>query len=319
MMKTIGVVVTTFNGERFIKEQIESILNQTLQPNTIVVVDDNSKDNTPKIMEELCSQYSNIKFYENAQTIGYIRNFQRGIALCSTDYIALCDQDDIWHPNKLSICFEKLSSNSDYGLCYHDASLMYEDGTLLSTTLSKLSRVNYCLSKKEAQNQIVKTGWTPPGFAMFFDSKLKKYILPCPGKKFYGHDWWITALSFFMYNPVYIDLPLTYYRLHSSQASGALDCLLENTTYEKKKKLLDWQRTNRNFKRIVQSIFHRRRTKANRKADNELREKELLFVLKKLYQLIEGKKGNDMSALGEEMIKPFSEIEDSLTAKQRNK
>lgn len=139
--RSIGVVLATYNGSRFIKEQIESILKQSMKPDLIVVVDDGSTDNTPEIIRSYAEEHSSIRLFQHVENVGYIRNFEKGISLCHTDYVALCDQDDVWMPNKLEKCFRKLSSNNNGGLCYDNAGLMYEDGTSLNVSLWELSEL----------------------------------------------------------------------------------------------------------------------------------------------------------------------------------
>ena len=108
-MKTISTVMAAYNGEKYLREQIESILNQSLQPQKILVVDDFSTDSTPSIISKLQKKYHDLIVFErNKQNLGPKKTFERGIHLCKTDYIALCDQDDIWKPDKLRKCHDAL-------------------------------------------------------------------------------------------------------------------------------------------------------------------------------------------------------------------
>ena len=81
MGQTVGVVLTSYNGELFIEEQIESILAQTVQPDLIVVVDDQSKDRTPDIVRSYALKHDQIKFYQNDKNLGWVKNFEKGISL----------------------------------------------------------------------------------------------------------------------------------------------------------------------------------------------------------------------------------------------
>ncbi len=307
MRETIGVVIGTFNGEHFIKEQIGSILNQTLKPNLIVVVDDKSTDKTPEIVKNYSLKYNNIKFYQNERNIGWIRNFEQGISLCNTDYIALSDQDDIWFPNKLEKCFQKMSSVCNSGLCYHNSELIYEDGKRLGTTLWELSDLNYPMSKREARLIIANTQTPISGFTMFFHSDLKEHILPIPGERYCPHDWWICAVSFFLYNPVYLESPLSYYRMHPKQASGANACMLKNTKYEIKKKVFDLDRIRRNLRRIVYRLFWSRKIKSERQEDEKKRKKEFAGALERLIEIIEDNSYNTELNETEEKIRTLSD------------
>lgn len=284
---TVGVVLATYNGEQIIEEQMDSILGQTLEPDLIVVVDDGSSDETCKIVRAYADCHNNIRFYENEENLGYIRNFEKGILLCDADYLALCDQDDVWVPDKIETCYQKLHPVKNGGLCYHNAQLMYEDGTKLDTTLWEMSDWSFPLSKKDVQKNVTDHRGALPGFSLFFHRNLRKNILPIPGKRFCGHDWWIFVVSFFLYNPVHISRPLTYYRMHGKQASGACSCLLENTTYEIKKNLFDTKRIKKNVKREFYRLFHMRSIKQKKREEEIALKKEMSEALSALVRIIE--------------------------------
>ena len=92
----------TYNGEKYIKEQLESILNQTIAIDEIIICDDGSNDKTIQIIEEIQLEYPNkISLYKNQVNLGSNKNFEKAITICSGDYIFLSDQDDIWKNNKV--------------------------------------------------------------------------------------------------------------------------------------------------------------------------------------------------------------------------
>jgi len=287
MGQTIGVVVTTYNGELFIEEQLESILAQTIVPDLIVVVDDQSADRTPDIVKSYALKWDKIKFYQNSKNLGWIKNFEKGISLCDTDYIALSDQDDIWFASKIEECLKKMGSIDRCGLCYHNSELIYEDGSSLQPTLWDVSGLEYPLSKQGARSILLDTRCPVSGFSMFFSKDLKKYLLPLPGVKNCGHDWWICAIGFFLFNPASIQAPLSYYRMHLNQASGAAAWMLKNTQYEIKKRVFDAQRIRRNLKRIVYSLLYYKKIKHRKIKEIRDRKKEFVFAMGKLIEIIE--------------------------------
>ncbi len=289
MNGTTGVVMATYNGERFIEEQMESIVGQTLTPDVIVVVDDKSTDATPKILKQYARRYSNIEVYENHENTGCIRTFVKGISLCHADYVALSDQDNIWHPEKLEKCLQSLQQNKGCGLCYHDADLIYGDGTRLGASLWELSDLHYPLSRKEAQEILLGTRVPVLGFTIVFERELRDYIIQNPGDAFCSHDWWICAIAFFLYDPVYLETKLTRFRLHRQQESGAMDCLLENTRFQVKKSITDWKRVRKNVLRIWYNLFHSREVKAKREWDESRREMEFADGLERFLGIIERK------------------------------
>ncbi len=102
------VLMSTYNGERYIREQLDSLLSQTLRPDQILIRDDGSRDDTVAILEEYASQYPFIKYY-NGKNKGPARSFWELIENCEkADYYALCDQDDVWFDDKLSVAVDML-------------------------------------------------------------------------------------------------------------------------------------------------------------------------------------------------------------------
>jgi len=285
---TIGVVVATFNGKKFIKEQLDSMLGQTLKPDLILIVDDCSTDNTPEIIQKYTEHHQNIRFYQNEQNLGWIKNFEKGISLCDTDYIVLSDQDDIWFPEKIEKCYRAMTSADNVGLCLYNVELIHEDGERIGKTLWEWSNKNYIMSKLEAQQILAETRTPNIGNGhFFFNSELKKHLLPFPGENHCGHDWWVCAVAFFLYNPIYIASPLSYYRLHPDQASGAGALLLEYKGYKLKKKIFDHERIIRSVKREIHKLFNRRKIVEERKRDKNNRSKEFAAAIERLINIIE--------------------------------
>ena len=97
----ISIAMATYNGEKYLREQIDSILNQTIQDFELIVCDDCSTDTTWNILLEYQSQDKRIKCYRNEENLGFKKNFEKAIKLCTGEYIALSDQDDIWLEEKV--------------------------------------------------------------------------------------------------------------------------------------------------------------------------------------------------------------------------
>lgn len=122
---TISVVIATFNGSAFLREQIESVLNQTLLPDEIIVCDDNSTDNTWTIIEEYIQKYPLLfRAFRNSERKGPHKNFKSAFNYTTSDLIAPCDQDDIWFPEKLERSVRAIEDGYDYVLCQE--SIQYE-------------------------------------------------------------------------------------------------------------------------------------------------------------------------------------------------
>ena len=127
--KLVSIVVTTYNGERFLKAQLDSIIAQTYQPIEIIVVDDGSTDNTLNILNEYATNHKNVSVIKNEQNLGYVKNFEKGFSLAKGDYIAPCDQDDVWLPTKIDVLVNHIG---DDAIAYCDSEFIDGAGQTLS-------------------------------------------------------------------------------------------------------------------------------------------------------------------------------------------
>jgi glycosyltransferase involved in cell wall biosynthesis len=110
-MSLISIALCTYNGEKYLIEQLDTLVNQTYPKLEIIVVDDCSSDKTITILNDYLSKFPFIKLYQNEQNLGYIKNFEKAISLCNGELIALADQDDVWDLNKLTIMAEAINEN----------------------------------------------------------------------------------------------------------------------------------------------------------------------------------------------------------------
>jgi len=109
MKDKISIAIATYNGARFLREQLDSLYTQTLLPDEVVVCDDASTDGTVDILEEYHKQYG-LKYYVNETGLGCNQNFIKAFSLCQGDFVCICDQDDIWLPNKIETVYHKICS-----------------------------------------------------------------------------------------------------------------------------------------------------------------------------------------------------------------
>ena len=127
MEERIDVLVATYNGEKYIREQLDSIINQTYKNIRILISDDCSKDSTPDILKEYEQKDDRIIVYTHEKNFGnYIKNFEFLLTKVESEYYALCDQDDVWLPEKIEKTFNKLKEeNAD--LAYTDLKVVDQD------------------------------------------------------------------------------------------------------------------------------------------------------------------------------------------------
>ena len=278
--------MATYNGERFLREQLDSILDQSCSPSRIVVTDDGSTDRTGEILESYARKCRRIAYYPGETRLGWIKNFERGISLCDTDIIALADQDDVWMPEKLEACVDRMSAEPGCGLCYHDAGLIYEDGNLLDMSLWEASEYDYPLSSDSARSILLDTRSPLSGFTLVFEKDLKDLVLPFPGYHDCAHDWWISAVAFFLGAPVAVDDKLVNHRLHHHQTIGHITRRLTGTDRRVKKPLLSLERIRRNVRRELHRLLHRRQIKLKRESDRLRRKQEFAHALDRVIYLM---------------------------------
>jgi glycosyltransferase involved in cell wall biosynthesis len=100
----ISIAMATYNGERFLEEQLRTLGEQVKLPDEVVVCDDGSTDRTLEILVQFAERAPfRVRLVINDQRLGWRENFLKAASLCTSDYIAFCDQDDVWLPDKLSV------------------------------------------------------------------------------------------------------------------------------------------------------------------------------------------------------------------------
>lgn len=204
--------MATYNGEKFLRKQLESILNQTYDYFELIICDDNSIDNTKNILKEYAKKDNRIKLFFNEKNLGVNKNFEKCIKLAKGDYISIADQDDIWISNKLKILLENIQDNI---LIYHDDFLIDGSGNIVSDLYFKYSdRKVFSLKSLFLENWI-------SGHSMLFDSKLKNYLFPFPGEKYIRYyDHWIALVAYRYGKVKFLNKSLVYWRQHTNNHSG---------------------------------------------------------------------------------------------------
>lgn len=206
----VSVVMATYNGERFLKEQLDSILNQTYANIEVIAIDDASSDRTVSILKQYAEKDDRIKVTVNELNLGYTKNFEKGIRLASGNYIAFSDQDDIWMAEKLSTLMNEMA---EHPVVYCDSELIDDNGNSLNKKISsfrKLGSYNSCLNF--AIDNCVS------GHAAIIKKELLLNFLPFPSIPHYDH--WLAFNSTFGGGVKYIDKPLVKHRSHASSAVG---------------------------------------------------------------------------------------------------
>jgi glycosyltransferase involved in cell wall biosynthesis len=200
----VSIALCTYNGETYLKEQLDTLINQTYPDIEIVVVDDCSKDNTVKILQEYANTYPQIRLYTNQENLGYTRNFEKAIRLCKGEYIALCDQDDIWDKNKIEIMGELIGNNI---LAYHDSEFVDETGTPIN---KRLSDVKNCYSGSDSRFFLFDN--CVLGHAILFRKELLNFVGNFNDTVI--HDRWLAYAATNNGSILFVDQTLIKYRQH---------------------------------------------------------------------------------------------------------
>lgn len=201
----ISIAMCTFQGEPFLATQLESILSQTWKNLEIVVVDDGSADATVPMLQVFARKDSRIKLYQNPHNLGINANFSRAMNLCQGEFIAPCDQDDIWHPEKLARLHTCLGPHL---MAYCDSELITAQGAPMNMKISD----RICMV--QGHNPLAFAFWNCiSGHAMLFRRELLAHAMPVPPVKF--HDWWLAFWAACVGEIKYLDQALVQYRQHA--------------------------------------------------------------------------------------------------------
>ncbi|MEN6448852.1 MAG: glycosyltransferase family 2 protein [Thermoguttaceae bacterium] len=220
----ISVALATYNGEQFLQEQLQSIAAQRRQPDELVVCDDASTDATAALVRRFAAESPfEVRLEVNAKNGGASRTFARAVALCRGDIIALCDQDDVWRPEKLARVEEAMSGEPRLGFVFSDAALIDASGRRLPRRLWQAIGFTPRLQRRfdvgDAARLLVKRNLVT-GATMAFRSQFSDLLLPIAGH--WIHDAWFALLLAAVAPCRALREPLIEYRQHDGQQIGAL-------------------------------------------------------------------------------------------------
>ena len=205
----ISVCIATYNGEKYIHEQIASILQQIGNDDEIVVSDDGSTDKTLDVVRSFDAQ--NIHIYINKGDHGYTPNFENALRNAHGDYIFLSDQDDIWMPDKVEACMKYLKVND---FVVSDALIVDGDNKPLFDSFCEQRK-----SKFGFLNTLIRFSYLGCCFA--FRRKVLSKALPFPKNHILcTHYNWLALVSTAFYKSAFIPLPLIRYRRYGGNASS---------------------------------------------------------------------------------------------------
>ncbi len=280
----ISVPIFTYNGAEFLEQQIESIYAQTYENIEVIACDDGSTDETVNILKKYHNSH-NLKYFVHEKNVGVSQNVAKAFSLCTGDFIAPSDQDDIWKPEKLTTLIKHIHNHI---LIYSLSTPIDINNKILDATF--LSREVYIQGKNNLgflfENCI-------SGHNMMFKKELLKHLKVLPSTIY--PDWWIAFVAASYDSIGYFNESLVYYRRHASQITS--QSVKQNSNFFSRSFVKD-----KNKKKTIQDIINRLQSFNNLDIlDNKTRQyildletefKKLfnLYYNKQLEQLLESKK-----------------------------
>lgn len=220
-MEKIDILMATYNGEKYLKEQIESILSQTYKSFRLIISDDCSSDKTKEILNEYAKKDSRIILYFQQQNLGYVKNFEFLLTKVESPIYMLSDQDDIWLSEKVEEEYKILEKeNADLVFC--DLEVINNEKEILNKSFTRHKNLYRKIQKCQNSYKIEYLYNCITGCTIMCKSKFLKYILPLPNNtKYLIHDYWIGIVLSLKGKIKYIDKPYIKYRQHEQNQVGS--------------------------------------------------------------------------------------------------
>lgn len=225
----ISVCMATYNGEKFIKDQLDSVINQLDKSSEIIIVDDFSNDKTISIIESFND--SRIILLKNEKNLGVVLSFEKALMYSKHEIVFLCDQDDIWHDNKVNMTLQYFQMDKEISLVYGNGALIDENGTSLGRNLFH-SRVSGSFIRHLIKPKFL-------GCSIAFKMSFKNKIFPFP-HNIPMHDWWI-GMNHIVHGKVYYyNEPLIQYRRHKNTVTTGKNAAIPTMVYWRYKILINF-------------------------------------------------------------------------------
>jgi len=205
----VSVALCTYNGALYLREQLDSLTAQHEVAFEIVAVDDDSQDQTCAILHDYAARDPRIRRFANDRNLGPTASFERAMSLCRGDFIAPCDQDDLWHPDKLA---RLLAAIGTCDAAYCDSDYVDASGQAMG------HRVSDGMAMLAGDNPVAFLfANSVSGHALLLRRDLFERARPFPSTGY--HDWWLALCAAGRHGIRYLDLPLVHFRRHESAYS----------------------------------------------------------------------------------------------------
>jgi glycosyltransferase involved in cell wall biosynthesis len=222
---SLSVALCTYNGTRYLPEQLASILAQTRLPDELVLVDDGSTDDTVAFLHRWATNVPfPVHIHPNPANIGSTKSFERAMSLCTGDIIVLSDQDDAWREDRLQQTADWFTAHPDMDAVFSDADLINDDSNLLGRCI--WDEVQFLPNLRQQWRQgrgyeLLFYGYVVTGATMAVRRAVLPSLLPFPTHVPYLiHDAWMSLLLALKGTIGFVEAPLIRYRQHSHQQVG---------------------------------------------------------------------------------------------------
>lgn len=222
----IDILLATYNGEKYIRQQLDSLLSQDTFDIKIIIRDDGSTDGTNNILEEYVQKYTEkIELINDEQKIcGATSNFMLLMKYAKADYVMFCDQDDVWNSNKISVSLNVMkNAESKYGA--NCPLLVYTDYTIVDENLNvrnQSKKGNMVYKHYSTLNRLLIQNYVT-GCTMLINKPLLELSRVDYSKEILMHDWWIALCASAMGQIIYENQSTMFYRQHVGQSVGAIN------------------------------------------------------------------------------------------------
>lgn len=252
----VSIAIATYNGAKYIGEQLDSIIHQTYSNIEIVIVDDCSKDDTVAIIEQYQQEFPFIRLYINEKNSGVTKTFEAAIQKCSGEFIAISDQDDIWELNKIEILVNEIG---EHDAVYSNSLLVDASGQSLNKSFTTIMNMKtyYSGAPFLLSNSV-------PGHTILMKQKFVENILPFPPKMLF--DLWIGFCAAGNNGIKFVDKTLVKYRQHETNTIGTRDS------------------KNKKKKESIQAQFEFKLNELKTLATAPIKDERTKFILQKMIQ-----------------------------------
>ena len=219
-MEKVDILLATYNGEKYLEEQLNSILNQTYSNFKLIISDDCSTDDTRNIIKKYAQKDDRIKYFFQEKNLGVISNFEFLLEKVESEFFMFSDQDDIWKENKIEKSFEKQKEkNAD--LIYTDLEVVDSNLTTIYNSYWKLKGIYHKIKKYNNFNSLYLNNFVT-GCTILTKTSILDKCLPLPKEsKYVLHDYWIALIASQNGTIDYVEEALIKYRQHKDNKVGS--------------------------------------------------------------------------------------------------